>query len=222
LPSSSVVALAVAQWRGSRGGSTSAPAVSPWGERERASCNYLVWVFVVGFSFGQATASQCRWAKRSTQIDLSTGWPFTGGEGLAGDASFRWAPGEPRTVAASTVFLARFGGLRHCSRVCLTHQFLVLGRALERNAWPLATMIKSLQPKVSNRGIAKALGVGSRTIDRDIAPNDAPRGKTASRINGGGAPNDAMSGDQAAKLVQRREGLVNSQHLRRLPPRHER
>jgi hypothetical protein len=59
----------------------------------------------------------------------------------------------------------------------------------------------ALQPKVSNRQIAKTLGVGSRTIDRDIAPNGAPRGKKANKTKGGGAPNGALSGTEAARVV---------------------
>jgi IS30 family transposase len=50
----------------------------------------------------------------------------------------------------------------------------------------LAAMIKSLQPKVSNRQIAKALGAHPSTIDRDAA-KAAGRGKNVSKNNSGGA-----------------------------------
>jgi hypothetical protein len=41
---------------------------------------------------------------------------------------------------------------------------------------------------VSNRKIAKALGVGETSVRRDAAPNGAPTGKKASRAKGGKAP----------------------------------
>src|SRR5882672_2911427 len=68
----------------------------------------------------------------------------------------------------------------------------------------IAQRIKELQPKVSNRAIAKTLGVNRSTVDRDTGAN-APRGeKTASKSNGdqssagANAPPD-IAGAAAAK-----------------------
>jgi hypothetical protein len=54
------------------------------------------------------------------------------------------------------------------------------------------------------RVIAKMLGVGSRTVDRDIAPNGAAAEKNVSNNNGGkdaGAPFGAISGAAASNGV---------------------
>ncbi|WP_284265498.1 hypothetical protein [Bradyrhizobium iriomotense] len=74
----------------------------------------------------------------------------------------------------------------------------------------LAMRIKELQPKASNRQVAKVLGVGSRTVDRDTASNDAPAERNLNPINApqtAAAPNDAkpISGPAAARLIERRE-----------------
>jgi N6-adenosine-specific RNA methylase IME4 len=94
----------------------------------------------------------------------------------------------------------------------------------------IAERIKALQPRVSNRQIARTLGVGAKTIDRDVgvASNDARAGKKSNKNKGGSsatASNDAaagadaegngaasatnvaagMSGPSAAALVKRRE-----------------
>jgi N6-adenosine-specific RNA methylase IME4 len=74
----------------------------------------------------------------------------------------------------------------------------------------IALRIKQLQPKVSNRQIAKALGVGSSTVDRDTAPNGAAAGKKPNTINEAKkppAPNGApaLSGAAAAKAVEAKE-----------------
>lgn len=75
----------------------------------------------------------------------------------------------------------------------------------------IAERIKQLQPKASNRAIAKTLGVGETTVRRDTAPNGAPGGKNTSHNNGAkssGAPNgaqSAISGAAAAKAVDAKE-----------------
>lgn len=73
----------------------------------------------------------------------------------------------------------------------------------------LATMIKSLQPKVSNRQIAKTLGVAKDTIKRDLGAN-APRGSKKSNknsasdgTNGANAPPPETDGREAEKAAQR-------------------
>jgi hypothetical protein len=53
----------------------------------------------------------------------------------------------------------------------------------------IVARIKELQPKVSNRQIARTLGVRETTVRRDTAPNGAPD----------------FTGERAAKLVMRRE-----------------
>jgi N6-adenosine-specific RNA methylase IME4 len=75
----------------------------------------------------------------------------------------------------------------------------------------IALRIKELQPAVSNRQIAKVLGVGATTVRRDTAPVGAPTDEKPSDINEGkaatapnGAP-PALAGAAAAKLVARRE-----------------
>ena len=65
--------------------------------------------------------------------------------------------------------------------------------------------------QVSNRQIARALGVAPATVDRDLASNEALGKEKANSINGGsvtGASNEApagLTGAQAARLVSRRE-----------------
>lgn len=74
----------------------------------------------------------------------------------------------------------------------------------------IAHRIKELQPAASNRQIARTLGVGETTVRRDTAPNGAPaptkanENKASSSASApSGAP--AISGQQAAQMVQRRE-----------------
>jgi N6-adenosine-specific RNA methylase IME4 len=74
----------------------------------------------------------------------------------------------------------------------------------------IANRIKELQPEASNRQIAKTLGVGSRTVDRDTAPNGARSRENVSRNSGQVrqvAPSGArlVSGAKAAKIIERRE-----------------
>jgi N6-adenosine-specific RNA methylase IME4 len=78
----------------------------------------------------------------------------------------------------------------------------------------IAALIKAAEPKVSNRAIAKAVGAGSRTIDRDVAPNGAVQGKKTSKNKGGGAPNGAnapLAGYEAARVVARAERVKDQQ-----------
>jgi hypothetical protein len=74
----------------------------------------------------------------------------------------------------------------------------------------IAQRIKQLQPKASNRQIAKTLGVGETTVRRDAAPNGAPAGKNLSNVSeakASTAPNGApaIADADAAKLIARRE-----------------
>jgi hypothetical protein len=76
------------------------------------------------------------------------------------------------------------------------------------------TRAEQLQPKVSNRTIAKTLGVGRRTIDRDTGPNGPRADQKASKISASepkAGPNGPqpvvpheISGARAAKIVERR------------------
>jgi N6-adenosine-specific RNA methylase IME4 len=80
----------------------------------------------------------------------------------------------------------------------------------------IAARIKQLQPKASNRKIANTLGVGNRTIDRDVAPNGALGTKKASKINDpivATAPNGApaLSSHEAARVVARAERVKDQQ-----------
>lgn len=88
----------------------------------------------------------------------------------------------------------------------------------------IALKIKQLQPKVSNRTIAKAMGVNPSTIDDDVrAGNPAVAGKkdsknspTKSPSAGNPAPAPAAtSGLQAAKIVERRTNGIASTQTRR-------
>jgi hypothetical protein len=81
-------------------------------------------------------------------------------------------------------------------------------RAVAEQRKRIALRIKELQPDVSNRRIAATLGVGAKTIDRDIsASNDAAgAGEDGAR----GASNDAnapseLTGAEAAKRISRFE-----------------
>jgi N6-adenosine-specific RNA methylase IME4 len=75
----------------------------------------------------------------------------------------------------------------------------------------LAAKIKALQPKASNRAIAKAVGAGRRTIDRDLGPNGPRREKNISKIKHGGGPNVPLSGALAAQVVARHERVKDQQ-----------
>jgi N6-adenosine-specific RNA methylase IME4 len=90
----------------------------------------------------------------------------------------------------------------------------------------IAARIKELQPKASNRQIAKVLGVNRSTVDRDTGANAPRAGKKSNNSNrektqaGANAP-PALSGPavtsgvQAAKIVERRtKGIVSTQARR--------
>jgi hypothetical protein len=80
--------------------------------------------------------------------------------------------------------------------------------AKERKA--IVLRIKELQPAVSNRQIARTLGLGHDTVDRDLGRGaDAPATDENSRDretnNGANAPFVTMTGRQAAVTINRRE-----------------
>ncbi|SIO49636.1 N6-adenosine-specific RNA methylase IME4 [Bradyrhizobium erythrophlei] len=90
----------------------------------------------------------------------------------------------------------------------------------------IALRIKQLQPAVSNRQIAKTLGVGRRTIDRDTGPNGPPVHQKASKINAGeglAGPNgpSSFSGAAAAKAVEAKE-TKEERHAEKLEARVQR
>src|ERR1700694_1415392 len=58
-------------------------------------------------------------------------------------------------------------------------------RPLAEQRKRIAQRIKELQPKASNRQIAKVLGVGRSTVDRDTGPNGPAADRKASKINAG-------------------------------------
>jgi hypothetical protein len=83
-------------------------------------------------------------------------------------------------------------------------------RAIATERKKIAERIKKLQPKVSNRQIAKVLGTGKDTINRDVGAN-APAQRTKAKDNkadktldGANAPS-ALSGAAAAKAVESKE-----------------
>jgi IS30 family transposase len=66
------------------------------------------------------------------------------------------------------------------------------------------TIALGIEAKVSNRRIAKALGVRRSTIDRDTGPNGPRREKNSKKTNvdtDAGGPNGprVVSGDEAAE-----------------------
>ena len=67
--------------------------------------------------------------------------------------------------------------------------------------------VKALQPEVSNRAIADALGVGHQTIGRDAGPNgprDARKAKENEKAGGPNGPAGAADGRRdAARIIQR-------------------
>ncbi|WP_051346656.1 hypothetical protein [Bradyrhizobium sp. th.b2] len=80
----------------------------------------------------------------------------------------------------------------------------------------VALRIKQLQPKVSNRAIAKSLGVNRSTVDRDTGANAPPTTRKASNINGGqtragaNAP-PVLTGAVAARTVEAKESKEERQ-----------
>jgi hypothetical protein len=94
-------------------------------------------------------------------------------------------------------------------------------RAVAEQRKRIAKRIKALQPAVSNRQIGRTLGVGARSIDRDVASNDAVHSEIINETNGAenvSAPNGARgySGAQAAELVERGANSRASRSPRRL------
>ena len=76
----------------------------------------------------------------------------------------------------------------------------------------IAARIKELQPKASNRAIAKTLGTSHQSVGRDVGPNGPAAGKKARATDEGKAslgPNGpappALSGAAAAKAVEAKE-----------------
>ena len=68
--------------------------------------------------------------------------------------------------------------------------------------------VKELQPQVSNRAIADALGVGRRTIDRDAGPNGPPDDRAAEQNQKAGGPNGppgAANGRRDARILGQRD-----------------
>lgn len=94
----------------------------------------------------------------------------------------------------------------------------------EQRKWIVAR-IKELQPKVSNRQIAKTLGVTETTIRRDTATNVAPDSKKVNQTNGqngDAATNVAaheFTGEQVAKLAEKQAKRVERQQEREAIPR---
>ncbi|MBR0753473.1 hypothetical protein JQ604_14895 [Bradyrhizobium jicamae] len=84
----------------------------------------------------------------------------------------------------------------------------------------IALRIKELAPKVSNRQIAKTLGVSRQTINREAGTNVPRAGKTLNQINspkasaGTNVP-PAPSGAAAAKIVERRSNGMTRTHAKR-------
>jgi len=70
-----------------------------------------------------------------------------------------------------------------------------------------AKRVQELQPKVSNRAIAKALGVNRSTIDRDAganAPSGVRRGQGKEKGGGANAPAGAAGGRRDATILANR------------------
>lgn len=91
--------------------------------------------------------------------------------------------------------------------------------AQERKA--IVQRIKALQPDVSNRQIARTLGVDPSTINQDVAEgNPSPAEKLDKPINGletasEGNPSPALSGREAAVVVNRRGVTQDDKKARR-------
>jgi hypothetical protein len=85
----------------------------------------------------------------------------------------------------------------------------------------------ALQPKASNRQIAKVLGADERTVRRDTAAIAAATAKTTNKINeqkASAAANAApvLAGAAAAQLVQRKERAEEQRERRREQQRRHR
>jgi N6-adenosine-specific RNA methylase IME4 len=74
----------------------------------------------------------------------------------------------------------------------------------------IANLIKDAMPAATNRQIARTLGVGRRTIDRDVGPKGPAAGARSAQTNGrdgsGGSNGPTtISGERAAQFVGRKE-----------------
>jgi N6-adenosine-specific RNA methylase IME4 len=72
----------------------------------------------------------------------------------------------------------------------------------------IAKRIKELQPKASNRQIAKTLGTSHQSVGRAVGPSGPPRAKRTNATKGGkaaGGPSGPFSGAAAARAVGRAE-----------------
>jgi N6-adenosine-specific RNA methylase IME4 len=83
-------------------------------------------------------------------------------------------------------------------------------RAVAEQRKRIAGRIKQLQPKVSNRQIAKTLGSSHTQVGRDLGTNVPAADKKASKINASQTPAGTnvppvIAGAAAAQLVQRKE-----------------
>ena len=93
-------------------------------------------------------------------------------------------------------------------------------RPLAEQRKRIAARIKELQPKASNRAIAKTLGASHQSVGRDIGPNGPHAEKKKNQINAdkaGAGPNGppALSGAAAAKIVERRTTDIGTTQARR-------
>jgi hypothetical protein len=89
-------------------------------------------------------------------------------------------------------------------------------RAVAEQRKHLAKRIKDLEPKASNRQIARTLGVHHDTIDRDLSGGNPPRSSKTFNIsnsNGnfdGGNPPPNLSGAEVERLARRQEARLES------------
>jgi hypothetical protein len=88
-------------------------------------------------------------------------------------------------------------------------------RAAAEQRKRLARRIKELQPRASNRQIAKTLGVGRSTVNRDVGPNGPPPAKNSNENNHAKhttGPNEppTLSGAEVVRLAQRQEAKAES------------
>lgn len=90
----------------------------------------------------------------------------------------------------------------------------------------IAARIKALQPAVSNRQIARTLGVNHVTVSRDLAGDNSPptakktnENKSASEANGDNSPLTDLTGADVAKLAEKQIKRVERQQEREATPR---
>jgi N6-adenosine-specific RNA methylase IME4 len=92
-------------------------------------------------------------------------------------------------------------------------------RAVAEQRKRIAVRIKELQPEVSNKQIARTLGVSDVTVGRDLATNVAPSEPTARENNASKASSAtnvaALSGTEAAKRVMNFEEAPSRRAERR-------